>query len=94
MNRSFPSQQIDPLPTGRPTDLAWASLTRSSFIAVRVARSSRPCALISIYQTLIRSEVAGKVTATQQDDQELVRRERMAIDEIRSLLAEVLYDSD
>lgn len=33
MNRSFPSQQIDPLPTGRPTDLAWASLTRSGFIA-------------------------------------------------------------
>jgi hypothetical protein len=37
-------------------------------------------------------DVAAKVTATQQDEQELVRRERMAIDEMRSLLAEMLTD--
>jgi hypothetical protein len=38
-------------------------------------------------------DVAAKVTATQQDEQELVRRERMAIDEIRSLLAEMVGDA-
>jgi hypothetical protein len=39
-------------------------------------------------------DVAAKVTATHQDQQDLVRRERMAIDEIRSLLAEMREDSD
>ena len=34
-------------------------------------------------------DVAAKVTATQQDEQDMVRRERMAIDEIRGLLAEM-----
>jgi hypothetical protein len=37
-------------------------------------------------------DVAAKVTATQQDEQDMVRRERMAIDEIRGLLAEMLPD--
>jgi hypothetical protein len=37
-------------------------------------------------------DVAAKVTATQQDEQDMVRRERMAIDEMRSLLAEMLAD--
>ena len=34
-------------------------------------------------------DVAAKVTSTQQDEQDMVRRERMAIDEIRALLAEM-----
>ena len=38
-------------------------------------------------------DVAAKVTATQQDEQDMVRRERMAIDEIRSLLAEMVGDA-
>jgi hypothetical protein len=37
-------------------------------------------------------DVAAKVTATQQDEQDMVRRERLAIDEIRGLLAEMLPD--
>jgi len=46
-------------------------------------------------ETSIRSyakyvDVAAKVTATQQDEQEHVRREKMAIDEIRELLAEMV----
>ena len=38
--------------------------------------------------------VGGKITDTHQDEQDLVRRERLAIDEVRSLLAEMLKDSD
>ena len=46
-------------------------------------------------ETSIRSyakfvDVAAKVTATQQDEQEHVRREEVAIDEVRGLLAEML----
>ncbi|MFZ4081124.1 MAG: hypothetical protein ACOYKN_07845 [Pirellula sp.] len=37
-------------------------------------------------------DVAAKVTAAQQNEQDMVRRERMAIDEIRGLLAEMLPD--
>jgi hypothetical protein len=39
-------------------------------------------------------DVAAKVTATHQDEQDLVRRERIAIDEVRSLLAEMLKDGE
>jgi hypothetical protein len=51
-------------------------------------------AAIGWLETSIRSyakyvEVAAKATATAQDEQEQVRRERMQIEEIRALLAEM-----
>jgi hypothetical protein len=39
-------------------------------------------------------DVAAKATATQQDEQELVRRERRSIEEVRALLAEMVEDGD
>jgi len=50
-------------------------------------------------ETSIRSyakfvDVAAKATATQQDEQEHVRREKLAIQEIRDLLGEMLEEGD
>jgi hypothetical protein len=39
-------------------------------------------------------EVAAKATATQADEQEFVRKEKMAIEEIRSLLAEMMPEAE
>ncbi|MCA9130734.1 MAG: hypothetical protein KDB22_26795 [Planctomycetales bacterium] len=40
------------------------------------------------------ADISVKATATQDDEREMVRREKMAIEEIRSLLAEMLEDGD
>ena len=40
------------------------------------------------------ADVAVKVTATQQDEQEHVRREKLQIQEIRDLLAEMVEEGD
>ena len=62
------------------------------------ARSPAPSwAALGWLETSIRSyakyiDVVAKSLATQQDEQEQVRRERMAIDEVRGLLAEMLQD--
>jgi hypothetical protein len=50
-------------------------------------------------ETSIRSyakyvDVAAKVTSHQQDEADVVRRERMSIEEVRELLAEMLEDGD
>lgn len=72
----------------------------STVVHLGLARTPAPSwSTLGWLETSIRAyakyvDVAAKVTATQQDEQDLVRRERMAIDEIRSLLAEMLQDSD
>jgi hypothetical protein len=72
----------------------------STVVHLDRARSPAPSwSALGWLETSIRAyskyvDVAAKVTATQQDEQELVRRERMAIDEVRSLLAEMLKDND
>jgi hypothetical protein len=55
------------------------------------------CFLLIAIETSIRAyakfvDVAAKVTVTQQDEQDMVRQERRAIDEIRGLLAESTAD--
>ena len=68
----------------------------ATFVRLDRDRSPAPSwSTLSWLETSIRSyakfvEVAVKVTATQADEQEFVRRERMAIEEIRGLLAEML----
>jgi len=65
---------------------------------VRLERAHEPApsrAAIGWLETAIRSyakfvEVAAKATATAADEQVQVKRERMAIDEIRTLLAEMM----
>jgi hypothetical protein len=77
-----------------------AKFDGSTVVHLDLARSPAPSwSALGWLETSIRAyskyvDVAAKVTATQQDEQELVRREKMAIDEIRSLLAEMLTDND
>jgi len=72
----------------------------STVVRLDRARSPAPSwAALGWLETSIRSyakyvDVAAKATATAQDEQELVRREKMAIEEIRSLLAEMMPDED
>ena len=69
-----------------------------AIVDLSLAMSPAPSwAALGWLETSIRAyakfvDVAAKVTATQQDEQDMVRRERMAIDEMRSLLAEMLTD--
>jgi hypothetical protein len=69
-----------------------------AIVDLRKAMSPAPSwAALGWLETSIRAyskfvDVAAKVTATQQDEQDMIRRERLAIDEIRSLLAEMLID--
>lgn len=68
---------------------------------VRLEKAHEPApsrAAIGWLETSIRSyakfvEVAAKATATQADEQEFVRKEKMAIEEIRSLLAEMMPEA-
>lgn len=68
---------------------------------VRLDRADTPApskGAIGWLETSIRSyakfvDVAAKVTATVQDEQEAGRREKLAIDEVRGLLAEMVEDS-
>ncbi|MFM7927734.1 MAG: hypothetical protein ACKO9Q_08455, partial [Pirellula sp.] len=85
-------------------EIAWCQANRLSVVretrdgaTVNLSRAKEPApswAALGWLETSIRAyakfvDVAAKVTATQQDEQEMVRRERIAIDEIRSLLAEM-----
>jgi hypothetical protein len=60
------------------------------------ARSPAPSyATLGWLETSIRAytkfvDVAARVTATQENEQDMVRRERLAIDEVRRLLSEML----
>jgi hypothetical protein len=87
-------------------EIAWVQAVRldvveelpSGATRVRLERADSPApskAALSWLETSIRSyakyvEVAAKATSTAQDEQALVKRERMAIEEIRSLLAEMM----
>ena len=89
-------------------EIAWCQANRlrvveeksngATVVHLDLARTPAPSwSALSWLETSIRAyakyvDVAAKVTATQQDEQDMVRRERMAIDEIRSLLAEMLTD--
>ncbi len=70
----------------------------STVVRLDRARSPAPSmAALGWLETSIRSyakfiDVAAKATAQQQDEQANIRRERMAIDEIRGLLAEMHQD--
>ncbi|MBM3967673.1 MAG: hypothetical protein FJ308_21850 [Planctomycetes bacterium] len=91
-------------------EIAWCQANRlwiveeksdgATVVHLNLARSPAPSwSALGWLETSIRAyakyvDVAAKVTATHQDQQDLVRRERMAIDEIRSLLAEMLEDND
>ncbi|MFN9605974.1 MAG: hypothetical protein ACK6A7_21410 [Planctomycetota bacterium] len=91
-------------------EIAWCQANRlwvveekpdgATVVHLKLARSPAPSwSALGWLETSIRAysksvDVAAKVTATHQDQQDLVRRERMAIDEIRSLLAEMREDSD
>ena len=91
-------------------EIAWVQANRlwvveeksdgATVVHLELARSPAPSwSALGWLETSIRAyskfvDVAAKVTATHQDQQDLVRRERMAIDEIRSLLAEMREDSD
>ena len=86
-------------------EIAWVQANRLYAVeerpggatVVRLERAHEPApsrAAIGWLETSIRSyakyvEVAAKATATAQDEQEQVRRERMQIEEIRALLAEM-----
>lgn len=69
---------------------------------VHLDRADRPApskAALGWLETSIRAyskfvDVAAKVTSQIEDDNEQIRREKMAIDEIRSLLAEMLESGD
>ena len=87
-------------------ELAWVQSNRLRVVeekpsgATRIhldrARSPAPSwAALGWLETSIRSyakyiDIVAKSLATQQDEQELVRREKMAIEEVRGLLAEML----
>ena len=91
-------------------EIAWCQANRlrvveeksngATVVHLDLARTPAPSwSALGWLETSIRAyakyvDVAAKVTATQRDEQDMVRRERMAIDEIRSLLAEMLQDSD
>ena len=72
----------------------------STVVRLDRARSPAPSmAALGWLETSIRSyakfiDVAAKATAQQQDEQANIRRERMAIDEIRGLLVEMHEDED
>lgn len=90
------------------TEIQWVQASRLYVVeelpggetCIHLDRADSPApskAAIGWLETSIRAyakfvDVAAKVTATQQDDQEVARRERMAIGEVRSLLAEMLKD--
>ena len=90
-------------------EIAWCQANRlwvveekpngATVVHLGLARTPAPSwSALGWLETSIRAyakyvDVAAKVTATQQDEQDLVRRERMAIDEIRSLLAEMVGDA-
>lgn len=73
--------------------------SRVTIVHLDRAREAAPSwAALGWLETSIRAyakyvDVAAKATATQQDERELVRRERMKIDEVRGLLAEMLPDN-
>lgn len=87
-------------------EIAWVQANRllmveeqtSGATRVRLDKARAPApswAALGWLETSIRSyakyvEVAAKATATAQDEQDQVRRERMALEEIRGLLAEML----
>ena len=87
------------------SELSWVQSNRlrvveetpSGATRVQLGRAREPApswAALGWLETSIRAyakfvDVAAKATATQQDEQELVRRERMQIDEIRGLLDEM-----
>jgi hypothetical protein len=91
-------------------EIAWCQANRlwcveekpdgATVVHLKLAKSPAPSwSALGWLETSIRAyskfvDVAAKVTATHQDQQDLVRRERMSIDEIRSLLAEMREDSD
>ena len=70
----------------------------STVVHLDRARSPAPSwAALGWLETSIRSyakyvDVAAKATAQQEDEREHVRREKLAIEEVRSLLAEMLAD--
>lgn len=87
-------------------EIAWVQANRlyvveerpSGATVVRLDRACEPApsrAALGWLETSIRSyakyvDVAAKATAQQQDEAEQVRREKLAIEEIRSLLAEMM----
>jgi len=86
-------------------EIAWVQAERlriveerpNGSIVVRLERARSPApswSALSWLETSIRSyakyvEVAAKATSTAQDEQDMVRRERMALDEVRALLDEM-----
>jgi hypothetical protein len=91
-------------------EIAWVQSNRLAVVEerlgrpaiVRLDRAHEPApsrAALGWLETSIRSyakyvEVAAKVTSTAEDEQQLVRHERMRIEEIRALLDEMLRDKD
>lgn len=89
-----------------PTEIGWVQANRlrvveersSGATIVHLDRARTPApswAALGWLETSIRSyakyiDVAAKATSQQQGEQELVRRERMAIEEMREMLAEMM----
>lgn len=87
-------------------EIAWVQAERLRIVeerpngatVVRLERARSPApswAALSWLETSIRSyakyvEVAAKATSTAQDEQDQAKRERMALDEVRALLAEMM----
>jgi hypothetical protein len=92
------------------SEIAWCQANRLWIVeekldgstVVQLDRAQVPapsCAALSWLEASIRVytkfvDVAAKVTSTQQNEQDLVRRERITIDEMRSLLAEMRKEND
>jgi hypothetical protein len=91
-------------------EIAWCQANRlwvveeksdgATVVHLKLARSPAPSwSALGWLETSIRAyskfvDVAAKATAQLEDEREHVRRERLAIDEIRSLLSEMREDSD
>ena len=88
-------------------EIQWVQANRLSIVrtvgevsVVDLSKAMSPApswAALGWLETSIRAyakyvDVAAKASATLEDEREMVRRERMAIDEVRSLLAEMLGD--
>lgn len=82
-------------------EIAWVQANRLYVVdgdRIRLDRAHEPApsrAALGWLETSIRSyakyvEVAAKATSTAQDEQEQAKRERMALDEVRALLAEMM----
>ena len=87
------------------SEIAWVSANRLRVrdgIGVDLSRALSPApsyAALSWLETSILfpskfADISVKATAQQDDEREHVRREKMAIEEIRALLAEMLEDQD